>query len=201
MLLRCCHYPVARQPSRHVLCLRYLLQAWSLGVDERVGRTVPQSSDRQLPSTHSTDRNLRAQVVGPNLMAFECRVACTISHTSHTHLELETVKSAQGLQAFVRSSGARPLLLCFHSPSCSPSQQLLSKLEKCDYDVTPEQLHVVTVNIDDEGLKMIRGKFNVKKTPTIISIFGGAVLDVRDGTMEDADLQAFLRSIVKATTR
>lgn len=50
------------------------------------------------------------------------------------------------------------------------------------------------------GLKMVCKNFGVEKVPTLISVYGGSILDVRDGAIEDEALQVYLANITKATS-
>lgn len=60
--------------------------------------------------------------------------------------QLASITNVQDLQTAIRSSGDKPLLLCFHSPSCEVSRQLLSKLASKSA-VPPAQLRVATVSV------------------------------------------------------
>lgn len=49
------------------------------------------------------------------------------------------------------------------------------------------------------GLARVSKHFRVTNLPTLILVYGGSILDVRDGAIEDEALDSFLRSVIKAT--
>lgn len=67
--------------------------------------------------------------------------------------ELQPIQSTRDLQAAIRSSKSRPLLLCFHSPVCEASKQLVRQLRSMrDYSMQPLLFAVATINVDDAGM-------------------------------------------------
>lgn len=74
--------------------------------------------------------------------------------------QLDSISDVHELQTAIRSSGTKPLLLCFHSQSCDVSRQLLETLAcKHESGTLAAQMRVATINIDDPGVKLATIEF------------------------------------------